>query len=466
MSRILLIKPPVADNPRNIEYDNPPMGLLYLASYLRRQNSSRQFKVIDMVLERKKAEDITALLNEFKPDICGITCLTVASRNAVSVADHIKKWNKKCPVVFGGPHASFMPEKTIEYDSVDYCIVGEGEQTFSELVTALENNTPTEHINGIGFRKETEVQLNPPPPFLDIDELPWPAYDLLPVSKYHQSTSITQIGRVKYDEYMTMLTSRACPYGCIYCHNLFGKKFRGRDPESVVEEMVMLNRDYGIREFHMVDDCFNLKKDRALKICELIQKRLPGIAIAFPNGLRSDILDWEMLCALKNAGMYLFAAAIESASPEIQKVIKKNLNLDKAFKAIEDATKLGIIVHGFFMMGFPGETEEQLKMTIEFARKSSLNTAGFFAVTIYPRTELYEIARASGIIPHEDFDQYSYHNTNLNLTDVSLKKLKTMRRDAYRKFYFDPVRLYNIFSMTPRKRDIWRSVKQNIINFF
>jgi radical SAM superfamily enzyme YgiQ (UPF0313 family) len=228
----------------------------------------------------------------------------------------------------------------------------------------------------------------------------------------------------------------------------------------------MLNRDYGIREFHMIDDCFNLNRERAMKICELIQKRLPGIAFAFPNGLRTDILDWEMLCALKNAGMYLFAAAIESASPEVQKNIKKNLNLDKAHKAIEDSKKLGIIAHGFFMMGFPGETEDQLKMTIEFARKSSLNTAGFFAVTVYPRTELYDIAKASGINLHENFDNYSYHNTSLNLTNVSLKTLRKLRRDAYWYFYCDPVRLYRILIMTPRKRDIWRSIKQHIVNFF
>jgi len=145
---------------------------------------------------------------------------------------------------------------------------------------------------------------------------------------------------------------------------------------------------------------------------------------------------------------------------------QKKLNIDKAFRAIEDASAMGIIVHGFFMMGFPGETEEQLQMTIQFARKSSLNTAGFFAVTAYPRTELFEMVKARGTDLQEDFDQYSYHNIYMNFTAVPMKRLQQCRRDAYRKFYFNPKRIWKIYSMTPRKRDIYRSIKQHMVNFF
>lgn len=265
---------------------------------------------------------------------------------------------------------------------------------------------------------------------------------------------------------MTVMSSRACPYRCIYCHNIFGKEFRTREPEEFVEEMVMLHKDYGVREFHIIDDVFNLKRERVLKICELINQRLPGIAVAFPNGLRTDLLDIEMLKTLKKAGMYYFAAGIESGSPEIQKMIKKNLDPIKATKAIEDATKMGIIVHGLFMMGFPGETEEQLNMTIDFAQKSSLNTAAFFAVTAYPKTELYDMVKKMGIALDDDFNTYSHHHHSLNLTNLSLARLQALRKKAYRKFYLNPLRAYKIISMTPRKADILINLKMHFRDFF
>ena len=215
-----------------------------------------------------------------------------------------------------------------------------------------------------------------------------------------------------------------------------------------------------------MDDIFNLERARVLRICELICQKLPGIAMAFPNGLRTDLLDKEILTALKQAGMYYFAAAIESGSPEIQKMIKKNLNHIKASKAIEDAAKMGIIVHGLFMMGFPGETEEQLKMTIDFASRSSLNTATFFAVTAYPKTELYEMAKQIGVHLPEDFDTYHYHHNTLNLTNISLSKLSAIRKKAYWKFYLNPVRIYKIISMTPRKEDILTNLKMHFSDFF
>jgi radical SAM superfamily enzyme YgiQ (UPF0313 family) len=346
--------------------------------------------------------------------------MTMNAKNSLRISELIKKWNKNCPVIWGGPHPTFMPDKVLESQFVDYCVMGEGEETFHRLISAFENNKPRDSIEGIGQRIGDRTVLNNGPPSLDITLLPRPAYDLIPVKKYWSAKIPPQSGRLKYSEYMTVMSSRACPYECIYCHNIFGKEFRPREPEDFVEELVMLKKDYGIREFHIIDDVFNLKRERALRICELLAQRLPGIALAFPNGLRTDLLDKEMLTALKQAGMYYFAAGIESGSSEIQKMIKKNLNHEKAYEAIEDAAKMGIIVHGFFMMGFPGETEEQLKMTIDFAHKSSLNTAGFFAVTAYPKTELHEMAENRRLYRHQgrvsrsdhrpgrDYAQYVY----------------------------------------------------------
>lgn len=452
--------------PKAIPANNPPMGLMYLASYLRSLDHDRDIRIIDMNIEELTPDNIVPILKEFQPDICGISCLTMNAKNSIMISELIKKWNPNCYVILGGPHPTFMPNKVLESQSVDYCVMGEGEETSHRLISALEKNKPRESIEGIGYRVGDRMVLNNRPSALDITRQPWPAYDLIPVKKYCMAKIPPHSGRLKYSEYMTVMSSRACPYGCIYCHNIFGKEFRAREPEEFVEEMVMLKRDYGIREFHIIDDVFNLQRTRVLRICELICQKLPGIAMAFPNGLRTDLLDKEILTALKQAGMYYFAAGIESGSPEIQKIIKKNLNHARAFQAIEDASKIGIIVHGLFMMGFPGETEEQLKMTINFAQKSSLNTAGFFAVTAYPETELYEMAKKIGVPLQDDFDTYHYHNTTLNLTGVSLSRLRALRKEAYWKFYFNPVRIYKIISMTPRKTDILTNLKMHSRDFF
>lgn len=466
MSKILFIKPDVSPSPKVIPASNPPMGLMYLASYLRKRDHSREIKIIDMAVEGLSSDDILSVLKEFKPDICGISCLTMNAKNSLKISKLIKKWNSSCYVIWGGAHPTFMPDKVLESECVDYCVMGEGEETFHNLLSALENHQSCACIEGIGYRCGGGVTLNKRPSVLDIKQLPWPAYELIPVKKYWMAKIPPQSGRLKYKEYMTIMSSRACPYRCIYCHNIFGKEFRAREPEDFVEEMVMLRRDYGVREFHVIDDVFNLQRPRVLKICELICHKIPGIALAFPNGLRTDLLDKEILSALKQAGMYYFAAGIESGSPEIQKMIKKNLNHAKALQAIEDAEKMGIIVHGFFMMGFPGETEEQLKMTIDFARKSSLNTAAFFAVTAYPETELCEMAKQKGVSLPDDLDTYHHHQNTLNLTHLSLSKLRAFRKKAYWKFYFNPARIYKIISITPRKADILANLKMHFGDFF
>jgi len=466
MSRILLIKPNIASAPRVIPANNPPMGLMYLASYLRCLDQNRNIKIVDMALEELTPDGLLPVLKEFKPDICGISCLTMNANNSLRIAGLIKKWNPKCYVTLGGPHPTLMPYKALDSQCVDCCVVGEGEETTHRLISALENNKPYESIDGIGYRDGENTVINNKPPSLDIKHLPWPAYDLIPIEKYWTAKIPPQSGRLKYPEYMTVMSSRACPYGCIYCHNIFGKDFRAREPEEFVEEMVMLRKDYRIREFHIIDDVFNLQRTRVLRICELICQKLPGIAIAFPNGLRTDLLDKDILSALKQSGMYYFAAGIESGSPEIQKVIKKNLNHAKAFQAIDDAARMGIIVHGFFMMGFPGETEEQINMTIDFAQKSSLNTAAFFAVTAYPETELYETAKKTGIPLPNNFDTYHHHRNTLNLTNMPLQQLRTLRKKAYWKFYANPIRVYKIISMTPRKADILTNLKMHFRDFF
>ena len=209
------------------------MGLMYLASYLRSFNRGRNIRIIDMVLEALTPEEILPILKEFQPDICGISCLTMNANNSLRISELIKKWNPKCSVILGGPHPTFMPDKVLESHSIDFCVMGEGEKTAHLLISALENNEPYEPIEGIGYRIGDSITLKNRPSALDITCLPWPAYDLISAKKYWRSKIPSHSGRVKYAEYMTVMSSRACPYGCIYCHNILEKNSGQETPKKL-----------------------------------------------------------------------------------------------------------------------------------------------------------------------------------------------------------------------------------------
>ncbi len=174
-----------------------------------------------------------------------------------------------------------------------------------------------------------------------------------------------------------IFTSRGCPFGCIYCHNVFGKKFRARSAENVLDELSMLKREYNIGEIEIIDDCFNIDLSRAKEIARGIIDRKLDIAISFPNGIRADHMDKELVDLLKEAGTYRVYYAVETASPRLQKLIRKNVDLDRPKEIVDYTAAQGIMTCGFFMMGFPTETEEEIRMTIDYACRSKFHQVLF-----------------------------------------------------------------------------------------
>ncbi|UCD85187.1 MAG: radical SAM protein, partial [Deltaproteobacteria bacterium] len=240
------------------------------------------------------------------------------------------------------------------------------------------------------------------------------------------------------------------------------KKFRVRKPENVFSEIEILYHEYGIREFHIIDDTFNLIPKRAMKICNLVMKNGMRIDIAFPNGLRGDLIDDELLIKLKEAGTYKINFGIESATDRIQKIINKRLDINKVNTAISKAVKAGIFTHGWFMLGFPTETKDEMIKTIDFACNSKLHTAGFNIVIPFPATQLYEMKETQQCLKEIDFDNFNYRTATMNLSAVSLSDLRRLHKLAHRKFYFNPSRLTRIFLSTPNKLDIIRNLREHL----
>jgi radical SAM superfamily enzyme YgiQ (UPF0313 family) len=233
-----------------------------------------------------------------------------------------------------------------------------------------------------------------------------------------------------------------------------GKKTRYRSAEKVVEELELLAHQFGIKEIQWADDIWNLDRRRSKRICDLMVERGLDLKMAFPNGVRGDIFDAELLDKLKAAGAYMITFAPESGSPRIQKFIEKYAKLDVLQNVITMAAERGIFTHGFFMVGFPTETVEDMRMTFRFALDSKLNTASFFIVNAHPGTKMYEQAKELGLNVDFKASTHNYLNPNFQLSEVPTPQLRAMLRTTYIRFFSNPARLWRLITSTPRKRQL------------
>ncbi len=442
-----------------------PLGLMYLASSLREHRPDIQMKIIDVRLPEYNFERLAADLAAFEPDLVAISALSVELANAEQIARIAKSHAPETIVAIGGPHPSSDPKGTLENRDFDFAAIGEGEITFCELVDALEQErSDFSGILGLAWRPNPEeVTVNLPRPFIqDVGSIPRPAWDLVDHEAYWQNWSMANHVS-KYHKYANLFTSRACPYRCTYCHDLFGKGFRGMSPEQTVDEMEWLQETLGVTHFEIVDDIFNANLKRAKAICRLMIERGIEAQLFFPNGLRTDMLDKELIGLLKQAGTHHISVAVETVTPRIQKEIKKFIKLDRIWENINECRRVGINTRGFFMIGFPGETKEEIRATIEWACRSQLTNAFFFIVIPFKGTELYREQEQKVHEMSIDYSSIDYWTTSYNLSEVSQSRLKWLQRYAQLRFYGNPARLWRIFQATPNFLGYFSNASLNLI---
>ncbi len=310
---------------------------------------------------------------------------------------------------------------------------------------------PVSDLRGIAFLDvETIVCHGRQEPIENLDVVPFPDYSLIDPGRY-TNTGHVMNGLQAENRHTQVVSSRGCPYGCLYCHNIFGKKFRTRSPKNFVSEIMWLYHHYGIQEFHIIDDIFTLDKNRMHEILHRIIDSGMRIKIAFPNGVRGDLLDEKDIPLLKQAGCYMLTFAIKTASKRIQKIIRKNLDIDKAMENIRLACRAGIITRGFFMLGFPGETVEEIKATISLARQSCLDLVFFFTVVIFKNTGLNRLAAEQ--YPGLNCRDSHFWGTVPSYQQATGYPLKRTQAMAYIRFYL-PFRIFRTFYKLPRKHRI------------
>jgi anaerobic magnesium-protoporphyrin IX monomethyl ester cyclase len=455
---ILLIDPPwVIKSKKNlwkrIGSCLPSIGLSYIAASLEKEG--HQVKYIDSTAEEFGVNDFLKIAAKIKnrgyfPDFVGITATTALINNAYAIAQIFKKEFPDTKIVLGGVHPSVMPEESIKY--ADFVVVGEGEVAFCELANGKKLNA----INGLVYTDRTGVHFNRQrEQLVNLDELPIPAYYLLPMKKYHPA-----VGTYKRLPAMSMISSRNCSGCCTYCSHLY-KRVTFRSAENILKEVKLLAEKYGIREIQFYDDNFLLYKKNVLRFCELLKKE--GINITWSCFSRIDAItrnqkaDMDYLKALKRAGLHLILFGVETADEKIMKSIKKNLDLRDVKPTIDACRKIGIETRCSYMFGNQGETEESCTKTIKFAIFADSDTVQFNIATAYPGTEFYRWAKENGYILKEGWNDFNMSDKVIELPTISNKKLDYYYALGHRKFYLRPKiilrRMKNLLTLSGIKQE-------------
>lgn len=358
--------------------DMPPAGVAYLGQYL--EDHGVEYDILDMTL-RYKFSHLRRKVQQFDPDLIGLSLHTYRYRYAYQLLSEIKKITDK-PIVVGGPHVSLVEKRILEESVADFAVVREGELPLLEL--CLGKSLP--EIDNLIYREDGAITENPCRSFIkDLERLSFPRYTKFELEKYARK----EIG---------IVSSRGCPYRCTYCNvwMSMGRVYRAQKPENVVAEMKYWYSK-GYRHFNFRDDTFNLNGKRVCEICDLIESE--GLKDIFINcsGARLDRIDHPLLERMKEAGFHTFQFGVESVNNKILRAIKKNLTVEQIERGIKMACELDFDIVLAFMIGFPGETLEDQKKKFEFALRYPIMAADFYNVVPFPKTELFSQLRKENL---------------------------------------------------------------------
>ena len=418
--RVCLINPPriqpkVWGKPNIV----PPIGLAYVAAVLEKDHD---VCIIDAPTEGRlnlqevdgttyrvglSNEEIAGRVERWSADVVVIEIpFSGWAKAAFEVASAVKDVDETIITVLDGLHPSARPEDCLANSNVDFVVIGEPENTVFELVDALEKDTVDfKDIRGIGFVKDgVPVFASPRTAIEDLDSLPFPARHLLPMDQYFEAVKETPLRGQVSKPWTLVVTSRGCPYNCVFCthHVVWGRKWRGRSPENVVDELEKVIFAYGVKQVDFLDDNMTLDRERMERICDLIVERGLHFEWFTPNGVRADTLDEKLLRKMKRAGCKKIRVAPESGVQSVvDEIIGKHLDLKSVEHAVALCKKVGIKVGCFFVIGLIGETKEDIKATINFAYKLRQIGAESFVFSIATPvygTRLYEQAKQGGFL--------------------------------------------------------------------
>lgn len=411
-----------------VDFKTPPIGLAYLASVLR--ENGFKVRIIDNVVERLSIDEIVKRVRDSL--VVGITTTTPTFNTALKYAKRIKSLLKNVFIVLGGIHVSFMPYSALKYDFVDAVCVGEGEYTLLETVERLDNDRGLNGVRGLIYKEGDKIVDNGRREFIrNLDELPFPAYDLLPLEKY------SVLGQKL--EHFPIMSSRGCPFGCRYCASskFMGRIFRARSAKNVAEEVEWLADKFKAKFIGFGDDTFTLNKKRVFELCREIKER--NLDIEWSCSSRVDTINCEMLKEMRRAGCNCIYYGVESANPKIlNEFYRKRIKIDQVFDAVKKTKENEILTVCSFIIGAPMESRSDILKTLNFSIKLDPDYAQYSILTPYPGTEIYNEAKEKGWLLTENFDEYTCGKPVLKNFYLTPREISKLFRYCYMRFYLRP----------------------------
>jgi len=405
-------------------------------------------EILDLGVEQV---DLESYLLEFKPDVLGITATTPTLKQSLHISELAKRILPEVKVILGGPHPTVDPEGVLRSGSVDIVVIGEGEETVRELINALSSGSSLVNVAGICYNEDGRPIKNPPRPLIaDLDSIAPPARELLKLDRYpNHALALSDPGA-------SVITSRGCPGQCIYCSkHTFGSRFRARSPDNILDEIELLVNEYGVKEIQFVDDTLTLDKRRIVELCQGIVKRKLDITWMAPNGIRVGTVDRDTLAWMRKSGCHFLFLGVESGNQNTIEKIKKGTTLKQVRQTVKLVKEAGIGVGGFFMIGLPGETKEDVEESILFARTLKLDAVKFGLVVPLPGTPLFEQWDKLGYIKNYNFEEYFWHKEPVFETDkLSKEEMFELYKKAYRNFYLTPSYMLHKITSTRSIKDL------------
>lgn len=431
--RILLINPRLRAWSPNVYI---PLGITYIGTVLKREGYN--VEIVD--LNAEKMDNRKLLRKVENADIVGITGMITEYAEVLRLIKMAKEAKENTKVILGGPLATTLPKELLQASRADFVVIGEGERTIVNLVSAIRQANNLADIKGIAYKDGDRIIVTDRvEPIANLDTIPFPARNLLHMKRYLKNyfksfgLKIEGFGEIISTN---LITSRGCPYNCTFCFKgMWGHKWRGRSPANVVTEMELLYSTYGVNGFLFTDDVFVLDRKRVFEFCQLLKNR--GMHIAWYCNGRVNLMTKELLKAMYDTGCRGICYGIESGNQQVLDSMKKNITLDQAREVVRWTKEAGINVIGYFMIGLPGETKATIKETIAFAKELELDFYSFSLTTPFPGTELYDSALKAGLIRGEktSLKDWSLH-VNANLTqDCSAADLAAFENEAFKEFY-------------------------------
>jgi len=444
----------------------PPLGLLYIASYLRQIHPEYSINVLDSPSFKLSSNDFENKLNEFKPDIIGISIYTTSFPSIIETINTIRNIHPNSKIVAGGPHASILPEECINLLNIDAVVIGEGENTFNLLVEHISQNKDYSTVPNIAYRNNLRiVHTSISNERLDLNNIPIPARDLIDLNLYKPAE-----GTYKRLPATNMITSRGCPYNCCYCSkSVFGSYYRFISPENIIKEIKHLVSTYGIKEIYFNDDVFTLHNENTATFCNMLIES--KIDITWGCSTRANLVNPELLQLMKNSGCISIGYGVESGDGEILKSISKDLSINTLKTAINATKTEGIETRTFYIFGLPGESFSSMKKTFSLAKEIFSDFVIFnFAIPI-PGTKLYETALSNNLLKYKSLELYEKcdgAHPLISLTNITDKQLLSFYKRAYLMYYLSPKYILNRIISIKSFCDLKRNIKGllSFLNWF